>query len=52
MARQRTLYGYEFTGHRYDTSDTASLVQATIAFALKRPTVAEQLRDYLRKLEL
>ena len=52
LARQRTLYGYEFTGDRYDTSDTASLVQATVAFALKRPAVAEQLRDYLRKLKL
>jgi len=52
LAGQRTLYGYEFTGDRYDTSDMASLVQATVAFALKRPGLAERVREYLRTLKL
>jgi UTP--glucose-1-phosphate uridylyltransferase len=52
LAGERPLYGYEFTGDRYDAGDRIGYVQATIAFALKRPELAEPLRAYLRTLKL
>jgi UTP--glucose-1-phosphate uridylyltransferase len=52
LAGQRPLYGYEFAGDRYDAGDKIGYVQATIAFGLKRPELAEPLRAYLRTLKL
>jgi UTP--glucose-1-phosphate uridylyltransferase len=52
LAQQRSLFGYEFTGHRYDTGDRVGVVEATVAFALKRPDLAEPVRNYLRSLKL
>ena len=52
LAGQRAFYGYEFTGDRYDTGDMLGVVQATVAFALKRPALADRVRAYLRSLEL
>jgi UTP--glucose-1-phosphate uridylyltransferase len=52
LAARRTLYGYEFGGERYDAGDAAGFVQATVAFALKRPEIAGRVRAYLRALPL
>ncbi len=52
LAQRRSLFGYEFTGHRYDTGDRVGVVEATVAFALKRPDLAEPVRNYLRSLKL
>lgn len=52
LARRREFYGYEFRGERYDAGDRVGFVQATIAFALKRPELAEPVRAYLKTLKL
>lgn len=44
------IYGYEVEGKRYDTGDKLGFLQATIDFALKRPDLGPQLRNYLRHL--
>jgi UTP--glucose-1-phosphate uridylyltransferase len=50
LAAERTVYGYEFRGARYDAGDKVGFVQATIAFALKRPDLHDAVRAYLRTL--
>jgi UTP--glucose-1-phosphate uridylyltransferase len=52
LAARGAFYGYEFSGTRYDTGDMVGVVQATVAFALKRPDLAGPVRDYLRTLKL
>ena len=48
LARQRRVYGYEFSGVHYDVGDKLGLVRATVAYALKRPDLEEKIREYLR----
>lgn len=48
LARQKKVYGYEFEGEHYDIGDKLGFVRATVAYALKRSDLEEQVRDYLR----
>jgi len=48
LVRKRKVYGYEFMGERYDVGDKFGFVQATVAYALKRPELREQVKKYLR----
>ena len=48
LARQRKVYGYEFEGEHYDIGDKFGFVRATVAYALKRPELKEQTREYLQ----
>ena len=50
LARQMPLYGYEFEGDRYDAGNKLGFVEATVAFALKRPDLGPKLRPILRRL--
>jgi UTP--glucose-1-phosphate uridylyltransferase len=52
LAARAALYGYEFRGERYDAGDKLGFVQATVAFALKRPDLADGVRAFLRSLKL
>jgi UTP--glucose-1-phosphate uridylyltransferase len=49
LARSMPLYGYEFTGDRYDAGDKFGYLEANIAFALKRPEMAERLKEFIKK---
>jgi UTP--glucose-1-phosphate uridylyltransferase len=49
LSRRRKVYGYEFTGTRYDLGDKVGFVAAQVGFALKRPDLADRLRAYLRQ---
>jgi len=42
-------YGVKFTGERYDTGTPLGLLTTSIAFALKRPDLAPELREYMRQ---
>ncbi len=46
------VYGYRFEGERYDCGSKVGLLQATIAYALARPDVGPEFRDFLRGLDL
>ncbi|MGH7845973.1 MAG: UTP--glucose-1-phosphate uridylyltransferase GalU [Candidatus Binatia bacterium] len=50
LVREREVYGYEFVGDRYDVGDKLGFVRATVAYALKRPELREQVKEYLRTI--
>ena len=50
LSRQMPLYGFEVTGERYDAGDKLGFIEATVAFALKRPDLGPKLRTVLRRL--
>jgi UTP--glucose-1-phosphate uridylyltransferase len=47
LLKKRPIYGYLFTGQRYDAGDKLGYLKATIALALKNPQISEQLKDYI-----
>ncbi len=49
LAQCERLLAYQFEGTRYDTGDRLGLIDATLAFALKRPELATGVRELLRK---
>jgi len=50
LAREHTLHGYEVEGDRYDAGEKVGFIEATVAFALKRPDLGPRLRPVLRRL--
>jgi UTP--glucose-1-phosphate uridylyltransferase len=50
LAREDGLLGYQFEGDRYDAGDRVGYVKANVAYALKRPDLGPQLRDWLREV--
>jgi len=50
IAAQRKVFGYHFEGQRYDCGSKAGFLQATVAFALARPDLRDELDTYLRAL--
>jgi len=49
QAKAGRCYGAIYTGTRYDTGTPLGLLTTSIAFALQRPELAPELRDYMRK---
>ncbi len=49
LAEKEKLFAYEFDGTRYDTGDRMGYIEATIAFALKRPELKEEMAKLLKK---
>jgi UTP--glucose-1-phosphate uridylyltransferase len=49
LAAQEKLLAYRFQGTRYDAGDRLGFIDATLAYALKRPELAEGVRVLLRK---
>ena len=43
----RDVYGYRFSGERYDCGSKAGFLQATVAFALARPDLRDEFSDFL-----
>ena len=43
------FHGLRFEGTRYDCGDKVGFIEATLAHALKRPDMADKVRDMLRK---
>ncbi|MFN0124469.1 MAG: UTP--glucose-1-phosphate uridylyltransferase GalU [Blastocatellia bacterium] len=50
LASQRPFYGLRFQGRRHDAGDKLGFLQATVEFALKRPDLGQQFREYLKSL--
>ncbi len=44
----KPVYGYRFRGERFDCGSKAGFLQATVAFALARDELRDELQDYLR----
>lgn len=50
MAHNGSVYAYNFTGKRYDTGNKLGYLKATVEFALRRPDLGPQFRQYLKDL--
>ncbi len=50
LLKQQAIYAYQFEGVRYDTGTPLGWLKATMAFALRRPDIGPELREYLRQL--
>ena len=51
LKKTQKLFGLEIQGKRYDTGTKLGLLTASIDFALKRPDLGPELKEYLKKLK-
>jgi len=51
LIADQTVYGYQFTGHRYDAGSRLGWLEANVALALESE-LADDFRAYLRSLDL
>jgi UTP--glucose-1-phosphate uridylyltransferase len=49
LASREKLLAYQYEGTRYDTGDRLGFIDATVAFALRRPELAPGVREILKK---
>lgn len=52
LLRKRPFYAVRLEGTRHDAGDKLGFLVATVEFALKRPDLAPQFKEYLRSLKL
>ena len=52
LLKTEKIYGYTFEGKRHDTGDKLGFLKATVEFALKRPDLGGELREWLKELKL
>jgi UTP--glucose-1-phosphate uridylyltransferase len=50
QAQAGRCYGLRFSGTRYDTGNPLGLLTTSISYALKRPDIAPQLREFMREI--
>lgn len=50
LAEERDVFGYRFEGKRYDCGSKAGYLQAMVSFALSRPDLRDEFRDFLTKV--
>jgi len=50
MVRQRKMYGLVLEGRRCDIGNKEGFVRTNIEFALQRPDMAEDMREYIKRL--
>lgn len=48
LAREDSVYAYDFEGQRYDVGDKLGFLKATVEFALRRKDLGEPFREYLK----
>ncbi|HYG12274.1 MAG TPA: UTP--glucose-1-phosphate uridylyltransferase GalU [Pyrinomonadaceae bacterium] len=52
LLKRRPFYAVRFEGARHDAGDKLGFLIATVEFALKRPDLAPEFKEYLRSLDL
>ena len=52
LLKQRPVYGYHVDGVRHDTGNKLGFLKAVVYFALRRPDIAENFTEYLRRIDL
>lgn len=52
LLKKRPFYAVRFKGTRHDAGDKLGFLIATVEFALKRPELAVEFREYLKSLKL
>jgi UTP--glucose-1-phosphate uridylyltransferase len=48
MAKEKSIYGLEMQGTRYDTGDKIGFLKATIDYALDRPDIGTEFLEFLK----
>jgi UTP--glucose-1-phosphate uridylyltransferase len=51
LLKRRPIYGCRIDGVRHDTGNKLGFLKAVVYFALRRPDLAEPLKDYLRSVD-
>lgn len=52
LLKREKMYAYVYEGKRHDTGDKLGFLKATVEFALKRPDLGQDFREYLKSLNL
>jgi UTP--glucose-1-phosphate uridylyltransferase len=52
LLKDRPIYGCRIDGVRHDTGNKLGFLKAVVYFALRRPDLADQFADYLRRIDL
>jgi UTP--glucose-1-phosphate uridylyltransferase len=52
LMKKEKIYGFRFEGKRHDTGDKLGFLKATVEFALKRPDLGNDLRNWIKELKL
>ena len=52
LLKREKMYAYVYEGKRHDTGDKLGFLKATVEFALKRPDLGQEFREYLKSLKL
>jgi UTP--glucose-1-phosphate uridylyltransferase len=52
LLEQQPVYAYMIEGRRHDAGDKLGFLKATVEFALQRPDLGSDFRDYLKSLKL
>jgi UTP--glucose-1-phosphate uridylyltransferase len=52
LLKECPIYAYEFEGKRYDTGTPLGFLKAGIELALHRQDIGEELRKYLKELDI
>ena len=52
LTKEESVYGYEFSGDRYDIGNKMGFVHANIEFGLRDPEIKNELKEYLKGLDL
>ncbi len=50
LLNQRDVFAYDFEGVRFDLGNRAGFVKATLAFALSREDIKDEIRKYLKEI--
>ncbi len=50
LAKQETMYAYNFQGRRYDVGDKEGFLEATVEYALRRPELKDAFKTYLESV--
>lgn len=52
LLERQVIHAYQFEGRRYDAGNKLGFLKATVEFALRRPDLGSEFREYLKSLEL
>ena len=50
LAKEQSMYAYDFVGRRYDVGDKEGYLEATVEYALRREDLREKFLSYLREV--
>jgi UTP--glucose-1-phosphate uridylyltransferase len=52
LLKHQVIYAHQFEGKRYDAGNKLGFLKATVEFALRRPDLEKDFREYLKGLKL